>query len=355
MTQPLRKPLVPEDLRNGRAGATSYIRAMTAQVMAKGTRDDSPLGILRRAWPNDRDAELVLKAASSSAALSVPAWAGLLAMTRPADFIGMLAPASCALALLQRCLEFEWPEGVQALGVPAIDASAAKAPFVSEGNPTPVVSFTTSVSTPMVPGKILVIVVLTREILEYSLPNAELMVRTALGEALGLSMDTALFGTAAATISTPAGIFNGITPLPASTATIQSEAAVEDIANLVASVSAVSGNHPVTLIASPKQFASLVARLDVGAFDVLKCSTLPANTLAAVASNGLASICDTVPEFVVANEMSLHMDTAPQPIGSVGPAKNLFQQDMIAIRLKFRLTWVVRDPRAVAWAQNVTW
>jgi hypothetical protein len=357
MNAPARQgiPLRPDPLAVRQAASTSYIRAMTASALAKGSRNESAAAILRRGWPDDRDAEMVLKAASNSASLSVPAWAGLLGMTRPADFVSALAPSSCALALLQRCLEFEWPEGTQALTVPAIDVSAAKAPFVSEGNPTPVVSFTTSVSTPMVPGKVLVIVVLTREILEYSLPNAELMVKTALGESLGLSLDAALFGTAAASASTPAGLFYNISPLTASAQTIPSEAMVDDLANLYASVSAVSANHPVTLVASPKQFAALKARLYPGEFDILKCSSLPVKTVAAVASNGLASIADSVPEFVVANEMSLHMDTAPQPIGSVATTKSLFQEDVLAIRLKFKLTWTLRAPGAIAFTTGVVW
>jgi hypothetical protein len=288
-------PLRPDrdHLREG--AAQSYIRAITASVMAKGS-GEKPAAILRRGWSGDHDAELVLKAASDPAALSVPAWAGVLSMQRPADFIGTLAPSSCGLSLLQKCLQFEWPAGVQSLLIPAIDVSAPKTPWQSEGSPISVVQFTTSVSAPLTPSKIAAIAVLSREILAYSLPNAELMVRTALAESLGLSIDTALLGTAAATATTPAGIFNGITTLPASTPTIASEAAVEDISNVVSSVNAVSGNHPVTLIASFKQAASLRARLDIGAFDVLPCSTLPANTLAAVVSNGLAAISDSVPD-----------------------------------------------------------
>jgi hypothetical protein len=49
------------------------------------------------------------------------------------------------------------------------------------------------------------------------------------------------------------------------------------------------------------------------------------------------------------------MDTVPQPIGSVGPAKSMFQTECIAIRLKFRLTWILRHPLAAAFVQNVTW
>jgi hypothetical protein len=337
------------------SSATSFIRAVTAQVMTKGSRSESPSQLLRKAWPDDRDAETIIKAASSPASLGVSSWAGILSMQRPVDFIGMLAPSSCGLALLKKCLMFDWPTGVNSLLIPAIDVSPARTPWQSEGSPISNVMFTTSVSAPMTPAKIASITVLSREILEYSLPSAELMVRTALGESLGLAIDTALLGSTAATSTTPAGIFNGVAPLTASTNTIPSEACVTDIAAVVSAVNAISGNHPVTLIASFKQAASLKARINIGAFDVLSCSTLPANTIAAVASNGLASIADAVPEFTVANEMSIHMDTSPSPVGSASPSKSMFQTDVIAIKIKQKLTWVLRHPAAVAWIQGCQW
>ena len=63
----------------------------------------------------------------------------------------------------------------------------------------------------------------------------------------------------------------------------------------------------------------------------------------------------TRPEFVVTKEASLHMDDAPQNLGSVPVTKTMWQTDMIAIRLKFQLSWILRDPRAVAWVQGCTW
>jgi hypothetical protein len=334
--------------------AQSYFRAVTASVMSRGSRGEAPSTILRRGWPGDGDADTILKAASNPAMTTVPAWAGALTMQRPADFIGTLAPSSCGLALLSKCLQFEWPQGVNSLVVPAIDVSPARTPWQQEGQPISTVMFTTSVSAPMTPAKIASITVLSREILEYSLPSAEQMVRVALGESLGLSIDTALLGSAAATATTPAGIFNGVTPLPASTQTIASEQAVEDLANITAAVNAVSGNNPVILLASFKQAASLKARMDIT--DALPCSVFPPNTVAAVASNGLASISDTVPEFMVTTEPSVFMDTAPGAIGTTGGTqKSMFQEDVVAIRIKFKLTWVLRSPLAVAWINGVSW
>jgi hypothetical protein len=177
----------------------------------------------------------------------------------------------------------------------------------------------------------------------------------ALAESLGQAIDTALLSTAASTATTPSGIFYNIAPLSASTSTIASEAMVADIASVVAAVSAVSGTNAVVLLAAPKQAAAIKARLDVGAFDVLSCPTLAAGTLAAVATNGLVSIADSVPDFAVSTETSLHMDTVAQPIGSVSPAKSMFQTNVVAIRLKMRATWIVRDPRAIGIIQGAAW
>jgi hypothetical protein len=354
-TRPI--PLRPDPLLARESAVASYIRAVTAQSLSviSGSRAEPAEAILRRGWPADRDAVAVAKAASNPASLGNPPWAGVLSFQRAADFVGTLAPSSCGMALLQKCLRFEWPEGVSSLLIPSINVDQTRTPWWQEGVPIGVVMFQTGISAPITPAKISTIVVLSSEILNYSLPNAELMVKTALDESVGLSIDTALLGTAAATAATPAGLFHGIAPLPAANGSIPSENAVEDIANCVSAVNAVSGNHPVTLIASFKQAASLRARLDIGAFDILPCATLPANTLAAVASNGLASIGDSVPDFAVSKEASLHMDDAPQNLGSVPVTKTMWQTDMVAIKLKFRLSWILRDPRAVAWVQGCAW
>jgi hypothetical protein len=272
--------------------AASYCRAITATLMSKGADQQSPTAIVRRNWSNDKDAEIITKAASSPAMTSVPSWAGLFNLSAPADFISLLAPASAGAALLGRCVQLEWPSGINSLTIPAIDASPAKMPWQTEGNPIGVVMYTTSLSAPLTPAKLATVIVLSDEILSYSVPSAETLVRIALAESLGQSIDTALLSTAAATATTPAGIFSGITPLTASTSTIASEAMVEDISNVVASVSTVSGNNPVVLLAAAKQAAALNARLDVGAFDVLSCPTLAAGTLAAVAKKLYAEIID---------------------------------------------------------------
>jgi hypothetical protein len=175
----------------------------------------------------------------------------------------------------------------------------------------------------------------------------------ALAESLGQAIDTALLSSVAATATTPSGIFYNVVPLTASSQTIPSEAQIEDISALSASVSAVSGASPIVLLASAKQAASLAMRYP--ALDVLSCPTLANGTVAAVAANGLVSIADSVPEFTVSTETSLHMDSSAQAIGTAAPAKTMFQTQCVAVRLKMRSTWLVRDPRAIAIITGVAW
>jgi hypothetical protein len=332
--------------------AASYCRAITATVMGKaGGR--TPTAIVRRDWPNDAGAELLVKAASSPAMTSTPSWAGVLTFSQHADLISLLAPGSAGAALLARCLQLQWPQGVNSLSVPSIDSGPTKTPWLQEGLPIGVQTFTTSLSAPLTPAKIATITVLSDEVLSYSTPSAEAMVRMALGESLGQAIDTALLSSVAATATTPSGIFYNVVPLTASSQSIPSEAQVEDISALVASVSAVSGANPVILLAAAKQATSLAMRYP--ALDVLSAPTLANGTVAAVASNGLVSISDSVPEFTVSTETSLHMDSSAQAIGSAAPAKTMFQVQCVAIRLKMRATWLVRDPRAIAIITGVAW
>jgi hypothetical protein len=113
-----------------RQAAASYVRAVTASVMEKSARGEPANMILRKASPDDKAAGTILKAASNPAMTTMPAWAGVLTMQRPADFVGMLAPSSCGLSLLAKCLQFEWPQGVSGLTIPAIDVAAPKTPAV---------------------------------------------------------------------------------------------------------------------------------------------------------------------------------------------------------------------------------
>ena len=43
------------------------------------------------------------------------------------------------------------------------------------------------------------------------------------------------------------------------------------------------------------------------------------------------------------------MDTAPQPAGTMGPSRSLFQTDSLALKMRWPVSWALRDPRGFAW------
>jgi hypothetical protein len=349
-------PLRPDPTALRSAAAMSFTRAATASLLSlAGGKTEAAVKIVQRAWPGDRDAGLITKAASSPATITDPSWAGPLSIAQHANLVSTLAPSSVAAALLGRCLRLEWPVGVSSLSVPSIAVSPTKTPWVGEGSPVAVTNYTTSLSTPLTPKKVASIALFTREILQQSLPNAEVLVRTAISESLGLALDAALFSTAASTATAAGGIFNGIAALPASAATIPSEAMVDDISRVVGAVSTVSGNAPIGLVMSPRQAASMKTRVDVQWAEVFSSTAMPDGSIAAIATNALASIGDLVPTFTTSIDAVLHEDTAPSPVGTAAPARSIYQTDAVALKLTCSLNWTLRSSFGAAWISGVAW
>jgi hypothetical protein len=344
--------------------AQALIRAVVVGLAHSNDRFKSQDQHARDLYPSDTRPALVLKAAAVPADAVTPAWAAALASPGAiVDMISLLAPASVGAALLKRCLNFEWPPGVTGLAMPAVNVSANYVQWIGEGLPIPVVDFASSKVT-VTPKKLATIAVFSREIFLYSTPAIEQIVRTALGESLALALDARMFSPLAADTITPPGIFAGVAPLTASTATIPSEAMAEDLSAVIGSVSAVAGNNPIVLAMSPRQAANVRVRTDIGgSYEVLASSALPDKTIAAVATNALFSVGSTTPEFQFGFEGAVHMeDTTPLAIGTPGapptvaaPTRSLFQTDCVSLRMRFPINWASRAPAGIALIQNVTW
>jgi hypothetical protein len=73
------------------------------------------------------------------------------------------------------------------------------------------------------------------------------------------------------------------------------------------------------------------------------------NDLIAIAPQAIASAVDTDPEVDVVDAGVLVMDTAPGVAGVAGPERSLFQTDSLAIKVRWPVSWMVRDTRGVAW------
>ncbi len=174
------------------------------------------------------------------------------------------------------------------------------------------------------------------------------------------ALDVALFGSSAATTAAPAGLRNGVTALTASAASDPLEAFYEDIVTLVNAVSAVGGNGPFLMIVSPGRKAGMMMRflLQAGNIGVLG-STAVGNDLLCIAPYALVAALSPQAEIESARAGELHMSDTPLPIVNSGvsaaPAKSLFQTDSIALKMRWPVTWALRDARAIAWLTPSAW
>lgn len=327
-----------------------FRRLLTARTIASLTRR-SAWEVVARMWPSDRVlAEIVERAASAPAMTSVAGWAAELAQKRIVDTLEALGPVSAAADVMKQCLTLDW-DGAGVISAPGFVANAANSGFVAEGQPIPVRQLNAALIL-LTPFKLATIAVLTREMLESS--NAEQLIGDALVLASGLALDAVFFGAAAATAAQPAGIRNGIAALTASASTDSFGAVFEDVSALFNAVGTVGGRGPFILVASVGRSVSFGMR--IGRFPtVAEASIIPfasnavGNDLIAIAPHALVAAIGTDPNVETASAATLVMDTAPVTPDTTQATKEMFQTDSVAVKVRWPVSWTLRNPAGLAW------
>jgi len=351
------RPLVPEDLRhNGNArrdaAVASLVRAALATAHGARDRTTSASDYARARWGNDRTAELILRAPVSPTTIaSAPALAQVAAA-----FLDVLVPLSAGADLLARGVKLNF-DGAAQLNIPAI--TLPNVTFVGEGAPVPVLQPTTSTPAALVPHKLMSIIVLTNEVMHS--PNAEELTKQALVEAVGPGLDAILFDTNAATATRPAGLRAGIAGLtPAASASAKDQIIVDDLQALTLAVAPVSGNNSAVIIASPDAAVALRLRVLREDVPILTSSSLAARTVIMCVPSAIVSAIEGAPVIDASNVSEVHRETVPADIvGSPGtvavPVTSIFQTDETGLRLRWPISWALRDSRGLAWMTNVNW
>jgi hypothetical protein len=95
-------------------------------------------------------------------------------------------------------------------------------------------------------------------------------------------------------------------------------------------------------------------------YRILTSSSLAARTVIAIAANAVASAVDGLPRIDASSEATVHYNTTPADIVSVGgvaaaPVGSIFQTDSIALKMRWPVSWLLRDVRGLAWMANVNW
>jgi hypothetical protein len=155
-------------------------------------------------------------------------------------------------------------------------------------------------------------------------------------------------------------VLNGKTALTPSADTDKFGAMVADLSALAAAVAPYAGNGGIVFITSVRQSVPINIGLFRGLdYPLLTSTSLPAGTVIALALPALVSALGDAPQIDITKVASLHMDSAPQQIATGGtmpsPVTATFQSDKVGIRLRWPITWALRDPNGIAFMSAVTW
>jgi HK97 family phage major capsid protein len=193
---------------------------------------------------------LVRKSAVNPAMTTNAAWAGALVAEDTRGFITSMEEVSVAAALAARTQSFTF-DGYGSIKVPVEDplgAALTEPAWVGEAGVIPLTSFTFS-SVTMNPYKLAAITTMSKEIVAYSTPQIEGIIRNSLRKAYAQVLDNALLNPAVTAVAgvRPASLTNGVVALPAGTGAADANIRADIYSLLQAHVTNRLGQNPVLI------------------------------------------------------------------------------------------------------------
>lgn len=192
----------------------AFARFAKALAAANGSRSEA-LEIARKQYPDDAKLHHVLKAAVGAGTTTDPQWAGALVEYQEyaLDFVEFLRPQT----IIGRFGQGGIPALRQVpfnIRIPA-QTSGGSANWVGQGKAKPLTKFDFE-SITFSFAKVAAIAVLTDELIRFSNPAADALVRNALAEAVIARLDTDFINPAKAEVAnvSPASVTNGIVAVP---------------------------------------------------------------------------------------------------------------------------------------------
>ena len=226
----------------------------------------------------------IQRAATAPANSTTATWAAELVGSSIADFLVDMERKSAFAALAAQAVSLTLPPGAGSIRIPSRASPLVLAgAWIAEAGPKPVAAISLA-KTDLVQFKLSAVSVFSEELLLHSTPSIEVVVTEALRHDLGALLDTALLDSTAASAVRPAGLFAGVTPITASTATPTSEAMAKDLGALAGAVSSGNPDSRPVFLASATQHARMVA----AGYQAIRTGFLAANSVACVDGASLA-------------------------------------------------------------------
>jgi HK97 family phage major capsid protein/HK97 family phage prohead protease len=330
--------------------------------------------IAKARYPDEGRIQLVLKAAVSAGTTTDATWAGSLVdyTNFAGDFIDFLRPQTIIGKFGQN-------------GVPDLtrvpfnvriqsQTSGGDAYWVGQGAPKPLTNFDFAPVT-LTWAKVANIAVLSDELVRFSSPSAETLVRNALAAAIAGRLDTDFVDPDKAAVAnvSPASITNGLTPITsgaADTAGVRTDIAAV-LAPFIAAEISPAGLVWIMNATVALRLSLMVNTNDEQAYPTVTMQGGTFQGFPVIVSNYLAGtdvVLVNAPDIYLADdgqvtidasrEASLQMDDAPTNNSATPTATtmvSMFQTNSVALRAERYINWAKRRAAAAAYITDVDW
>lgn len=352
-----------------------YVKCMAA---ARGSRMEA-LEIAKSQYPNMKPLHNILKAAVAGGTTTDSTWAGALVEYNlySADFIEYLRPQTIIGKFGNAGIPslFRVPFNIE---IPR-QTSGGNGYWVGQGAPKPLTKFDFD-RVNLGWAKIANIAVLTDELIRFSNPGAEALVRNALAEAIVAKGDTDFLDPSVAAVAnvSPASLTNGVTPVTPTG--VDADAVRTDIANVMkkfidANMSLMNGVWLMPAVVGMRlslmrnalgqkefpEISMLGGRLE--GLPVITSQYLPnsvsGGSMVVLMDAGEVYLADDGQVVIDASrEASLQMDNAPTNNSSTGTGSSvvsMFQTNSIALKAERYINWAKRRSAAVQYIDGAHW
>jgi HK97 family phage major capsid protein/HK97 family phage prohead protease len=341
---------------------TAFARYVMALAGARGNRLEA--AETAKQWKDTPEVELILRADTAAGTTTTPAWAGYLVTPTNVfgEFIELLRPATLVGRIpgLRR-VPFN-------ITVPSQTAGGLYG-WVGEGAKKPVGALAFGQVTLRF-AKVAGIIVLTKELVRFSNPDAEAIVRDDMVKGTAQFIDQQFVDEAIAEVAnvSPASITNGITPIPASgtsTTALRTDlsalisafiAANQSLDNAVFLMSTLTATH-IGLMQNP------LGQPEFPGID-RNGGTLMGIPVIASQSVGTRIILANASEILMAEDPGVTIDVSEQAslimstTPDVPPAQalvSLWQNNLVGLRVDRFITWKRARASAVAWISGAAY
>lgn len=364
-----RKPLGGSDVKP----ADLLVRAGVVQLLAHAS-GKTVERILDERYPGHEATAAVTRTAIGIATTTTSGWASQLVETATAEFLALLPPTSVYPVLRSMGVGLSFGSMSGNIKIPFSSSTTALAGgFVLEGDPIPVGRMTLD-SLTLTPHKFGIIIPMTKEVMRYTNPALEAIVRSELLARTAIKLDTLLMDTTVGSATRPAGLLYGVSAVASGYAGGDYKAFLEDMKALLAPFDTANAGRSLALLMNPAQ-ARAVRMMEgpnnsgfgwanqfLSDFRIVASTSVTSGRIIAIDTADFVTGTGDTPLFETSDQATIHMDDSPSAISATGspntvaaPIRSMFQTNSVALKMTLDVTWAMRRSGMIQWINGTSY